>query len=84
MWSQGSSKYRKQKKCTRSEIPYICVYNIKRNKYSSNCCYNDLYIVNNPFDIGLFLARILSISENKTPRKINLLVLTEYREKILT
>ena len=21
MWSQGSSKYRKQKKCTRSEIP---------------------------------------------------------------
>jgi hypothetical protein len=39
-WSQGSSKYQKQKKCTRSEnsINLSCyVYMIpKRNNYSSN------------------------------------------------
>ena len=39
-WSQGSSKYQKQKKCTRSEISIILrfyVYIIpKRNIYSSN------------------------------------------------
>jgi hypothetical protein len=40
LWSQGSSKYQKQKKCTRSEIsinPSFYVYIIpKRNNYSSN------------------------------------------------
>ena len=39
-WSQGSSKYQKQKKCTRSEISInlsCYVYIIpKRNNYSSN------------------------------------------------
>ena len=39
-WSQGSSKYQKQKKCTRSEISInlsFYVYIIpKRNNYSSN------------------------------------------------
>ena len=39
-WSQGSSKYQKQKKCTRSEILInlsFYVYIIpKRNNYSSN------------------------------------------------
>jgi hypothetical protein len=39
-WSQGSSKYQKQKKCTRSEISInlsLYVYIIpKGNKYSSN------------------------------------------------
>ena len=39
-WSQGSSKYQKQKKCTRSEISInlsFYVYIIpKRNYYSSN------------------------------------------------
>ena len=39
-WSQGSSKYLKQKKCTRSEISInlsFYVYIIpKRNNYSSN------------------------------------------------
>ena len=39
-WSQGSSKYQKQKKCTRSEISInlsFYVYTIpKRNNYSSN------------------------------------------------
>ena len=39
-WSQGSSKYKKQKKCTRSEISIklsFYVYIIpKRNNYSSN------------------------------------------------
>ena len=40
VWSQGSSKYKKQKKCTRSEISInlsFYVYIIpKRNNYSSN------------------------------------------------
>ena len=40
VWSQGSSKYQKQKKCTRSEISInlsFYVYIIpKRNNYSSN------------------------------------------------
>jgi hypothetical protein len=40
VWSQGSSKYQKQKKCTCSEIsinPSFYVYIIpKRNNYSSN------------------------------------------------
>ena len=40
LWSQGSSKYQKQKKCTRSEISInlsFYVYIIpKRNNYSSN------------------------------------------------
>ena len=39
-WSQGSSKYQKQKKCTRSEISIklsFYVYIIqKKKKYSSN------------------------------------------------
>ena len=38
-WSQGSSKYQKQKKCTCSENSInlsCCVYNTKRNNYSSN------------------------------------------------
>ena len=35
MWSQGSSKYQKQKKCTRSEIPinmsfYVYIYQKKQ------------------------------------------------------
>ena len=34
-WSQGSSKYQKQKKCTRSEIFYVYIIP-KRNNYSSN------------------------------------------------
>ena len=33
-WSQGSSKYQKQKKCTRSEF-YVYIIP-KRNTYSSN------------------------------------------------
>jgi hypothetical protein len=40
VWSQGSSKYQRQKKCTRSEISInlrFYVYIIpKRNNYSSN------------------------------------------------
>ena len=40
-WSQGSSKYQKQKKCTRSEISinlsfYVYILIPKRNNYSSN------------------------------------------------
>ena len=42
-WSQGSSKYQNQKKCTRSEISinpsfYVYIFYIipKRNNYSSN------------------------------------------------
>ena len=32
-WSQGSSKYQKQKKCTRSEIyEFLCVYNTKKKQ----------------------------------------------------
>ena len=32
-WSQGSSKYQKQKKCTRSEISeFLCVYNTKKKQ----------------------------------------------------
>ena len=39
-WSQGSSKYQKQKKCTRSEISINLSFHVyiipKRNNYTSN------------------------------------------------
>ena len=39
-WSQGSSKYQNQKKCTRSEISINLSFHVyiipKRNNYSSN------------------------------------------------
>ena len=40
-WSQGSSKYRKQKKCTRSEIPinpsfYVYIISKETNIIASN------------------------------------------------